>query len=318
MVSAFTAGVVKWSRMGTVGSAGLNDARDDVCGHVARRRHARRVVTASVAEAHQRLRDLAPEVVVLTALHNNAPTIRRTVESVLSQRGGDRRWLMVIVDDGSSDGGLEVALECARGAPVLALRTSRRGVVATRNRLLGLVRGNASRRPIAIRLDADDVFGDDTTLCRLERTFRRSQFSLRGGLRRAPDAILASNLQLRDGREVGRNVADGALLEPGRLLARLDGMARGDFTAELPSCNLVLGPAVDLRYPAVTSAEDHWLAVATLLSQRRYRVALAGDILHTVYTLGGRATAANHQSQAYGSSRRHLLAWAWRTARERA
>lgn len=267
-------------------------------------------------EVRQRVRDARPEVVIVTAVHDCAATLRRTLESALSQRGIGGRWLMLVIDDGSTDNGLASIADLARGAPVLALRTRRRGVVATRNHLLALSRC-APSRALTIRLDGDDTFGDDTTVFRVQRAFRRSCFSLRCGLRRSPDALLASNLQTRGGIEVGRNLADGRLLEAKQLLARIEGMAQGDFSAELPSCNLVLGPAVTLDYPMVTSAEDHWFSVALLLARPRYHLAVEGDILHTAYSLAGQATAANHASRAYGESRRHLLAWARRTLRER-
>lgn len=261
-------------------------------------------------EAHQRIRDVAPNVVVTMPLHNAVSTVRDSVESVIAQQGVRGRWLLLVLDDSPTGCGGELMSTVIRDIPTLVVKMRCGSAAASRNQLLRLARQSPRSDNIIVRLDSDDVLADRMTVARLQRAFRRSVFSLRCGLRRPPDALVASNLQRRGRNIVGRNVADGTLLNRHRLVERLEGMASGDLAAELPSCNVVLGPNVSLQYPRVSSAEDHWLTVGLLVRRQRYRISVDGDILHTIYSLDGAATRAARRTDAFSASRRRLLAWA--------
>jgi glycosyltransferase involved in cell wall biosynthesis len=97
-----------------------------------------------------------PTVSVITPVYNAAPYLKEAIESVLSQTWSD--WELLLVDDGSTDGSVELAEEYVRRyAPKVRLlfHSDRKnhGVSATRNRALA----EASGEYVAF-LDADDVW----------------------------------------------------------------------------------------------------------------------------------------------------------------
>lgn len=85
---------------------------------------------------------------MVVPLYNGSPTIRRCLDSVLRQTWAD--FEVVVVDDGSTDGGGAVA--CQTGdARVRVAGQPNRGVAAARNRGIA-----EARAPLIAFLDADD------------------------------------------------------------------------------------------------------------------------------------------------------------------
>jgi len=95
------------------------------------------------------------------------------------------------------------------------------------------------------------------------------------------------------------------LLSPQRLLQRLSAMEQELPEAELPSCNLILNARSRVIYPAIDSAEDHWL-VAFLLIHHKAHGVLAERVYWADYSLAGAATRSNRQQEQYAASRRRL------------
>lgn len=84
-------------------------------------------------------------------VHDAAETLPAAVESVLAQT--EAGWELVAVDDGSTDGSLQVLRDCAgRDARVRVLATAHHGLVQALNLGLGEARG-----ALIARMDADDV-----------------------------------------------------------------------------------------------------------------------------------------------------------------
>jgi len=96
-----------------------------------------------------------PFVSIITPLHNKGPYIYETICSVQAQTLGD--WEMIIVENGSSDNGQEIARELAASDPrIKLLITNSTGPGKARN--VGLA---ASSGEWVLFLDADDLIEPD-------------------------------------------------------------------------------------------------------------------------------------------------------------
>lgn len=102
-------------------------------------------------------------VSIITPNYNCARFIAQTIESVLAQTHTD--WEMLIVDDCSTDGSYEIALEyAARDPRIKVMRNERNsGAAVSRNRALDAAQGEY----IAF-LDSDDLWEP----CKLERQIK--------------------------------------------------------------------------------------------------------------------------------------------------
>ena len=103
---------------------------------------------------------MSPLISIITPNYNCARFIAQTIESVLAQTHTD--WEMLIVDDCSTDGSYEIALEyAARDPRIKVMRNERNsGAAVSRNRALDAAQGEY----IAF-LDSDDLWEP----CKLER-----------------------------------------------------------------------------------------------------------------------------------------------------
>lgn len=93
------------------------------------------------------------QVSVITPVRDGRAFLGEAIASVKAQSVAD--WEMLIVDDGSTDGGAELAAAAARADPRIRLIATgaRRGAAAARN--VGL---KAARGDFVALLDADDLF----------------------------------------------------------------------------------------------------------------------------------------------------------------
>lgn len=94
-------------------------------------------------------------VSVVMPVYNERDTVERAVRSIQRQRGVSVE--LICVDDGSTDGSLEVLRHLARSFPGMrVISQSHQGIVAALN--TGL---EAARHPLVARMDADDVAHPD-------------------------------------------------------------------------------------------------------------------------------------------------------------
>jgi glycosyltransferase involved in cell wall biosynthesis len=154
-------------------------------------------------------------VTVLLCSYNDAPTLPRALDSVLTQTLSRDRFGTVLIDDGSRDGTAE-ALAPYRAEIELVRLPENRGLPAAAN--AGLER---IETPFFVRLDADDVFAPELLEALLE-TADREEANLV-----YPDRIEVTSSGERTVRlgpqpEIGQMVAAGKLLPTG-LVRRLGG-----------------------------------------------------------------------------------------------
>ena len=98
--------------------------------------------------------DAAPTVTIITPYLNGEAYLSAAIASVQAQTFGD--WELLLVDDGSSDGGPHIAAQAAAADArirLIAPDPARNGAAAARNRALAAARG----KYVAF-LDADDLF----------------------------------------------------------------------------------------------------------------------------------------------------------------
>lgn len=85
-------------------------------------------------------------------VHNNAPYLRASLESIRTQTLAD--WEMCVSDDGSTDGSGDILLSFAREHPgrVTVIQKGKRGLVPSVNDALACARGE-----FIARMDGDDI-----------------------------------------------------------------------------------------------------------------------------------------------------------------
>lgn len=161
------------------------------------------------------------EVVVATCIYNGGLFLREQLESIAEQsRLPDR---MIVVDDGSSDGSLEIArgFACEVPFPVeVAVNAKNLGYVKNFERVIGLARGD-----LIVLCDQDDVW-DRSKLLEVERAFEQSPHV----------GLVFSDAEVVDGalRPLGYRLWDAAGFSPQRQACARQGEAfemllRGNF-----------------------------------------------------------------------------------------
>lgn len=90
-----------------------------------------------------------PQFSIIMPLYNKAPYVERSIMSVLQQSFRD--WELIIVDDGSTDGGDEIVSSLFKDGRITFIKQTNSGVSTARNN--GVARSIA---PMICFLDADD------------------------------------------------------------------------------------------------------------------------------------------------------------------
>lgn len=237
-------------------------------------------------------------LVIGIALRNGAATIGHALSSIFAQEPVQRPLEVLVVDDGSTDAWQAEILPFLHRRELRLLSVSCGSAWATRNAMLRDVRARHSKGAFLARLDCDDELAGPGVLRRVDQLLRR----------RDPDVLFLGNRLRENGLLLDRvNRATAQLIERPYLAQRLAGMADGDPSAELPSCNTIIRAGLPLFYRPVPSAEDHWLMVDLLLRQGNLRRCFDEQLLWATYSLSGNLTAANRKGITYRESRLALL-----------
>ena len=237
------------------------------------------------------------KTILAIVMKNGRQTISRCLDSVFNQQGIDKLGVLLI-DDNSNDNWASTVQRQLRH-PALVIHRCNVGKISTiRNRAIYLVKAVFPEYQWLGRLDADDCLDNSYAIAD----------TLRPVLERASKAkwILAGNSLLEDGRILKRkNFPSDRLMTKEGLLEATLGMSQCIPEAELPSCNLWLHRGMNVTYPAVPSAEDHWL-VTFLLARHSGSGLIRPKTLYACYTLGGQATSNAKKLKHYRSSRKLL------------
>jgi hypothetical protein len=243
-----------------------------------------------------------PLVSVLMPAYNAVATLDEAVASVMSQDVGD--WELIIAEDGSSDGTVEVAESWAARDPRIRVVThpgrENRGRPATRNLTVVEARGE-----IVAFLDADDVFLPHALAVHLQTLARHADAAVsyaRGVVLGGPD----------DGVRIGRGL-------PGMAVDALSQLAR--FNVVLTSATAARRDAFgDQPFAAEMPLAQDWACWLKLA--RKSRFVFIPEVLSRYRVHEGSGTVA--MTQTGGQPEYELLqaGYLWRllrsgTARER-
>lgn len=236
-------------------------------------------------------------IVIGMPLRDGAKTVKRSIESVLNQKGLRRNLLLLIVNDGSSDGWEEEIKTLLEDPRLIVAQADLGSSHMVRNFIHEYVKQHIPTADYIGRLDADDRIVEEFALSKIEERMDLHD----------PDVIIAGNKLSMDGKIIDRiNYADRRLLQPEFLQEKLFQMSKGKPEGELPSCNVFVKPSVPITYREMESAEDHWYTVDLLLQNERLNIHIAEDLLFALYSLDGNVTKMNRKNGSYAQSRKKL------------
>jgi len=231
------------------------------------------------------------------AMHNNATTIRRCLESALKQTNCKCKLTFVLADDNSSDDWYNAISDLLDDGRIILLHFNNNNVVKTRNDINDFIKTTIGNNVLIGRLDADDEYASEFVLSEVEKILDTDN----------PDVIIAGNYLRQNGQIIERkNFACKKLEQEEYVLERLKQMSENVAEAELPSCNLFVKSDSLLPYPDIKSGEDHALLVHYLINQDKYKVFFAEKLLLTIYNLNGNTTSGNIKSDAHRICRKQL------------
>ncbi len=241
---------------------------------------------------------MTDHIVIGICATNETDTIHSAITSALNQQGLKRDLKLILSIDNGTDSLYEQISDFRDDPRIIFTQVSLGQAFMNRNHIIETSLIYFPQGCILGRLDADDVLCNNWVLSKIEKEWDAYN----------PDVLLSGNMQRDEsGIMPWINYADARLLDPDYLSSRLEGMAAGDATAELPSCNTFISNLLPIRYPAVQSAEDHWFTVLILSKKEEIKIHIAEQILYCVYSVTGQTTQINRISDSYQESRRNLL-----------
>ena len=203
------------------------------------------------------------KIVIGVAVHNSKNTLRRCLESILAQKDVKRDVWILIADDDSNDDWKKSLGDILKNEKIVIIDVKNHHTAKTRNDINRYIKMLFDNVSFIGRLDADDEYASEDVLSKIECKFDDIK----------PDVLVAGNHLRLDGKIIGRvNIATSKLTNKAYLLSRLKKMSKGIAEAELPSCNVFMTPNSLQDYPEISSAEDHFLLVRLLLSDKKNRI----------------------------------------------
>ena len=229
------------------------------------------------------------KIVITTLIHELKNQAIPAVESYLCQNNSINS-VMLLIDDGTSN--ISINEE-----NVYVVKIPKCNVARGRNFANEICRRIFPDDLWICRLDADDTFFDNNTLDGIYQQLTDLDVKW---------ALAGNDLTLSDKKIERDNPVNIHFNSQQYILSRLEGMANGNISSELPSCNLWKKNAYRIYYPEVASGEDHWL-VAKLLLNHQNRGHILNGFKHANYHLQGKNTQGNQNSGQYLESRKSLF-----------
>ena len=229
-------------------------------------------------------------IVICMPLKNAERTLLKSITSVLKQKAVKREIVLLIGNDNSNDSSINLLETLLPHPSITLLKVNLGKAFRVRNYLNNYARKNISDCVLIGRLDADDVLFDDYTISKIEALYEQYKF----------DVLLCGNQQSKNGKILDyKNHPSQKMLDDTFLANQLQEMAKGNFSAELPSCNTFISPKVQIQYPEQKSAEDHWFTVFLLLQKNTLKIHIDEELLYCIYSLDGVLTKTNKANQEY-------------------
>jgi glycosyltransferase involved in cell wall biosynthesis len=238
-----------------------------------------------------------PLIAITMPVKNAEKTIELSILSFLSQKNLKYDSILIISDAGSTDMSIQIAKRYIDTKKVIVLENQIDSISENRNYLIEYVIKNFKNCYLIGRLDADDIFSSEYVLCQIEKIWEKNKFDV---------LFLANHHMINSKLTNTSNIPQENLLDEIYLYHRLKDMASGDFSKELPSCNLLINPKIELRYPLIQSAEDHWLFVFILMNKFKIKI-LISNFFYCNYSIDGYETKINKNKNKYLTSRLALL-----------
>lgn len=247
-------------------------------------------------------------ICICISMHNNASTISKALNSVFMQEKINRKAIVIVSDDNSTDGSREIVKSYqATYENVILLENNFNNVSQNRNALQQYVLQTYPECILMGRLDADDTIAETDILQRIEKLWDSEHF----------DVLLMANYQIKNGHPTGYiNQPDNDLLDWSLLTERLDKMASGSWEAELPSCNVFVRPQIAEPYPDENSAEDHWSLVNYMLRKDELKIIIKSNWIYCNYNIDGALSQKNRKDGERITARKELYKHAFIKAEE--
>jgi len=257
------------------------------------------------------LQNYDPRIIIMMPVKNAKQAITQSLLSLANQVGVTRKILVLISDDQSQNnwGNESNIKDILSDQRFLMIKTRFNHIYQNRNFLINFSKFYAKNLEILLRLDADDFLEESNIIHTVEKYFFSSTFYFyKSDTRTACHLLLMGNALSCHGLKLNRiNCAFNQLKNHQYLLERLSAMRYGISEAELPSCNLIWKPEMPIQYPALKSAEDHWLLTHCLLKYKNDDFYIEEEKLYANYSLSGNLTANNKRAEIYLQSRQFIF-----------
>jgi glycosyltransferase involved in cell wall biosynthesis len=237
-----------------------------------------------------------PRIVIGIAYYNTSQPLAVAVDSALKQKVLGYNIVVLVLDSSVNVSASSLLRNKLKVNRLHIVRGRAKSAYAARNRLINYAESKWGDLSWHVRLDPDDCFTSIDSLAKIFSSISPGHL-----------VVLAGNRQISSNNQIiGYNIPSSKLLNKSYLLGRLSRMAKGDFSSELPSCNLILKAGYRWKYPAKKSAEDHWMLVCILLKIKSKLIYITKKYLID-YKLGGSLTSLNLNNGKYIKERVKLL-----------